>query len=104
MWFCLFTEAGREWLANTWKLCNPITSDKDVDNLKNWLVDVYGNLAMVDYPYPASFLEPLPAYPIQVITWYIVLLTGIQNCICMIYSQQFKSHLSRGYIFSHTKF
>jgi len=60
-------DAGREWLSSTWRLCEPLKSEDDIGNLKNWLVEVYGNLAMVDYPYPASFLEPLPANPIKVV-------------------------------------
>lgn len=31
----------------------------------DYLTDVYGNLAMVNYPYPSAFLAPLPAYPVM---------------------------------------
>ena len=37
-----------------------------VDHLIGWVKNSFASLAMVDYPYPASFLAPLPAYPINV--------------------------------------
>lgn len=30
----------------------------------NTLTDSLGTMAMVDYPYPTSFVEPLPAWPV----------------------------------------
>ena len=54
---------GLERLTNSFKLCHPL---KSVDELKNWLIDMYGNIAMVDYPYPTSFLADLPAFPARV--------------------------------------
>jgi lysosomal Pro-X carboxypeptidase len=39
---------------------------KTVDELKNWLFDMYANIAMVNYPYPTSFLADLPAFPARV--------------------------------------
>lgn len=58
-------DAGRQFLTNTLKLCKPLTSMKNISDLKDWLYNTYGNLAMVDYPYPATFLEPLPGWPIK---------------------------------------
>ena len=57
------TPSGRQQLTSLFKLCNPL---KSADELKNWLIDLYGNMAMVDYPYPTSFLADLPAFPARV--------------------------------------
>ncbi|KAK2718034.1 hypothetical protein QYM36_006727 [Artemia franciscana] len=59
------TDKGLEWLSNAWQLCKPLKSSDDKKRLKDWLSDVWTNLAMVDYPYPASFLAPLPANPVK---------------------------------------
>lgn len=55
-----------KWLSEKWSLCKPLNNSSDVKLLKDFLVDVYGNLAMVNYPYESNFLAPLPAYPISV--------------------------------------
>ncbi|XP_069939973.1 lysosomal Pro-X carboxypeptidase isoform X1 [Cherax quadricarinatus] len=60
-------EAGLAWLTQAWSLCKPLKTPQDITSLKNYLVNVWTNLAMVDYPYPANFLAPLPAYPIKVV-------------------------------------
>ena len=36
-----------------------------VDDLYNWLESAYSYLAMVNYPYPANFMMPLPGDPIK---------------------------------------
>ncbi|KAL6984178.1 lysosomal Pro-Xaa carboxypeptidase, partial [Sarracenia purpurea var. burkii] len=36
-----------------------------VDDLSNWLDAAYSYLAMVNYPYPANFMMPLPGNPIK---------------------------------------
>lgn len=56
------TSEGRSWLTKTFALCAPLN---ETQVLVDWLLNTYGNLAMVDYPNPASFLAPLPAYPIR---------------------------------------
>ncbi|GFY86674.1 serine carboxypeptidase S28 family protein [Actinidia rufa] len=36
-----------------------------IDDLYNWLESAYSYLAMVNYPYPANFMMPLPGDPIK---------------------------------------
>lgn len=59
-------DKGREWLADNWKLCQPLKNSSDVQQLMSYLEDIYINLAVVNYPYEANFLTPLPAYPVKV--------------------------------------
>ncbi|XP_031570369.1 lysosomal Pro-X carboxypeptidase-like [Actinia tenebrosa] len=60
------TESGRRILSKVFRLCSPLQSEDNVTVLEDWLSETWVNLAMVDYPYAASFLEPLPAWPIKV--------------------------------------
>ncbi|KAG8260746.1 hypothetical protein J6590_090065 [Homalodisca vitripennis] len=59
------TDDGKSWLNNTWRLCKPIKTSQNVSTLKDYLNDMYSNLAMVNYPYPATFLADLPPYPVR---------------------------------------
>ena len=61
------TDTGKTWLSDNWKLCQPLKNAADIKQLKSYLEDIYTNLAMVDYPYEANFLAPLPAYPINAV-------------------------------------
>lgn len=58
------TPKGRDWLNSEWKLCKPVNNTEDVKALKDYLANVWTNLAMADYPYMANFLAPLPAFPV----------------------------------------
>ncbi|XP_062408118.1 lysosomal Pro-X carboxypeptidase [Sardina pilchardus] len=58
------TEEGLQWLSREFSLCAPLAR---ADGLKSWLQETWVNLAMVDYPYKANFLQPLPAWPIKVV-------------------------------------
>lgn len=40
-------------------------------SFSDYLNDVYGNLAMVNYPYESTFLAPLPAYPVTQFCSYL---------------------------------
>ncbi|KAL4144176.1 hypothetical protein QTP88_006399 [Uroleucon formosanum] len=59
------SDSGKMWLTENWKLCESLESSGDVAQLKYWATNVYVALAMVNYPYEANFLAPLPANPIK---------------------------------------
>ncbi|XP_025411982.1 lysosomal Pro-X carboxypeptidase-like isoform X1 [Sipha flava] len=59
------TAHGRDLISLRWKLCSPLKNDDDVLKLKEWISEVYVNLAMVNYPYSANFLAPLPGNPVK---------------------------------------
>ncbi|KAE9449558.1 hypothetical protein C3L33_18547, partial [Rhododendron williamsianum] len=49
-------------LTKTFHFCQKL---ERVDDLYNWLDSAYSYLAMVNYPYPANFMMPLPGNPIK---------------------------------------
>lgn len=61
------TASGLQWLSEEFSLCTPLKNTIDAAGFKNWLQETWVNLAMVDYPYEANFLQPLPRWPIQVV-------------------------------------
>jgi len=58
------TDNGKAWITTQWKLCDPIKTQEHVTLLKDDLAEVWTNMAMANYPYPANFLAPLPAFPV----------------------------------------
>nr|VDC67651.1 unnamed protein product [Brassica rapa] len=53
---------GLQQLSKTFHFCRALNS---TDDLSDWLDSAYSYLAMVDYPYPADFMMPLPGHPIK---------------------------------------
>ena len=45
--------------------CTAIESAGDIEYLYQHLSNGYLYMAMTDYPYPANFLEPMPAWPVK---------------------------------------
>lgn len=45
-------------------LCDVPSGPAEMESLINTLDSSLGTMAMVDYPYPTSFVEPLPAWPV----------------------------------------
>uniref|UniRef100_A0A1Y9HDP7 Lysosomal Pro-X carboxypeptidase n=1 Tax=Anopheles funestus TaxID=62324 RepID=A0A1Y9HDP7_ANOFN len=60
------TGEGLRVLNEKFKFCTNLTKATDVtETFFDYLTDVYGNLAMINYPYESSFLAPVPAYPVR---------------------------------------
>ncbi|KAK3788791.1 hypothetical protein RRG08_029239 [Elysia crispata] len=58
-------DAGLKFISSTFHLCDPLTSMADVYSFEDFLSEMYIDYAEGDYPYPASFLADLPAWPIN---------------------------------------
>ncbi|XP_037053303.1 lysosomal Pro-X carboxypeptidase-like isoform X2 [Peromyscus leucopus] len=65
------TGSGLPWLTRAFHLCSNLNSE-DIQRLKDWLSETWVNLAMVNYPYPANFLKPLPSWPVKTCTEIIL--------------------------------
>ncbi|XP_036419132.1 lysosomal Pro-X carboxypeptidase isoform X1 [Colossoma macropomum] len=72
------TEEGLQWLYKEFGLCSPL-KEEDVGGFKGWLQETWVNLAMVDYPYEANFLQPLPRWPIKVVCSHLQFDTGVSD-------------------------
>lgn len=57
------TKEGLQSLTEILKLCKPL---ENTQLLKDYLNDIYGNVAMANYPYATNFLSDLPAWPVKV--------------------------------------
>ena len=57
-------EESYEDLATLFNLCEVPAGPAEVQSLIDTLESSLGTMAMVDYPYPTSFVEPLPAWPV----------------------------------------
>lgn len=52
-------------LSSRFRLCSPLASRSDVQEyLYPWIAGALSYMAMADYPYPSSFLGPMPASPV----------------------------------------
>lgn len=59
------TETGRKFLNDEFKFCTAFNKTEDFETFYDYLQDVFGNLAMANYPFEAEFLAPLPSYPVR---------------------------------------
>jgi hypothetical protein len=50
-------------LTAWFNLCKPLKSYKDIPLLSQYLNDGYSYMAMLNYPYPTSFLKNLTSWP-----------------------------------------
>lgn len=73
------TGEGLQWLSQEFGLCNPLKTPDEVYGFKAWLQETWVNLAMVDYPYEANFLQPLPAWPVMVVCKNLYFNTSVSD-------------------------
>lgn len=58
-------------LGTVFNTCADIETVLDIDGLYFHLMNGYSYMAMTNYPYPSSFLNPMPAWPVTVSCKYI---------------------------------
>ena len=66
-----FTDNGQQFIKSTFNICEDILTPTDLNLLMRRFEDMWETLAMVNYPYPTTFAQNLPAWPIKVrLTYY----------------------------------
>ncbi|XP_038064051.1 dipeptidyl peptidase 2-like [Patiria miniata] len=68
-------DEGKEGLSNissTFKLCKPLTDKTQIPHLQGWVRNAFTSMAMGNYPYNATFLGQMPAWPVNVSCGLIV--------------------------------
>ncbi|VDP73838.1 unnamed protein product, partial [Schistosoma curassoni] len=58
--------AGYKQLSNDLRLCKPVQNDFEFYWVLKWARNAFVMMAMLDYPYKASFMASLPANPVNV--------------------------------------
>jgi hypothetical protein len=82
-------------ISDTLKTCAPVTHKDNLTNLYYHLMNGYAYMAMTNYPYPTSFLEPMPAWPVTETKYSFV---GIDPLTAEI-EEQSSSLLSQAYAY-----
>lgn len=58
--------SGPSALTDSFRPCNAFTSESDaINTLYEYINNAIQYMAMADYPYPSSFLGPMPAFPVN---------------------------------------
>ena len=53
-------------MGKAFKTCRTVSTYQDIDNLYLHLMNGFSYMAMTNYPYSSSFLNPMPAWPVNV--------------------------------------
>jgi len=59
-----YSSGNMDLISRVFRLCHPISSAKDFRHLLLFIRNAFTLLAMMDYPYPTSFMVPLPGHPV----------------------------------------
>lgn len=87
--------AGYRNLSQTFNLCDPLDPAKNgYRHLLGWVRNAFASIAMVNYPYPATFLAPLPAWPVKAACKLITssvdgAMSGLAKAASLFYSVRF---------------
>lgn len=62
-----FSAEGRQFLNDLFRIdpTSTLTESTDSDFLVEWIWAAMDYMAMVNYPYPSNFLQPLPGWPVK---------------------------------------
>ena len=52
-------------ISDIFQTCKPINSSGDIQKLYEHVQNAYLYMAMTDYPYASSFLQPMPGNPVN---------------------------------------
>ncbi|XP_042898313.1 dipeptidyl peptidase 2 isoform X1 [Parasteatoda tepidariorum] len=58
--------SGLRDISRAFHLCKPLADNKDYDHFLRWIRNSFVSAAMMDYPYPATFMGNFPAFPVKV--------------------------------------
>lgn len=80
------SESGRKMLSELFGLCSTL-EEHDLSHFLQYARNAFTEMAMCDYPYPSTFLAPLPANPINVACDHIVAngTKGLAQAVAMPY-------------------
>ncbi|CAG5125800.1 unnamed protein product [Candidula unifasciata] len=59
-------QSGLDEVASKFQLCDKLTDAASYSQLLGWARNAFVMMAMLDYPYPASFMAQMPAFPVKV--------------------------------------
>ena len=59
-------------ISTIFKTCKPIAEAADLQMLYEHLENGFAYMAMTNYPYPTSFLEPMPGWPVNETKWSFI--------------------------------
>merc|ERR1712131_73111 len=63
--FALYSNQHFEEFSKITKQCDPVTTATGAMHVLEWARNAFVMMAMMDYPYAASFMGDLPAWPVQ---------------------------------------
>ena len=60
------SEFSYSYLTSAFRTCSPIKDSRSVEKLIFYIKGAFATLAMLDYPYPTTFVTPMPGKPVLV--------------------------------------